>query len=124
MALRKAQNSITIIFLALMVLNIIGGLSLYDSEASIIIIYLKAYGIPLSIILAFYFSQKRSELKTVPKFRFILLLFLIFLWNGSILAFSISSIDDMGILASELARFPEYGNILIAGGIVWLFNGN
>ena len=123
MRLKKAQNVITIIFLSLMSFNMIAGLSLYN-KTDILLTYLKIYGVHLSIILTFYFSQTKIDVKVVAQFKLILILFLLIIWNLIIFATSISAADELTSFNAELDNYSEYTNILIAGGIVYFFNGN
>ncbi len=122
MLLKKAQNIASVVFIFLMLLNILGGISISNSS-DIFLIYFKIYGIHLSIILTFYFSQKSLESMVVPKFSLILLIFLFISWNGMIMWITYNSSNSVALLEENLSEFPGYASFLIAGGIVWLFNG-
>lgn len=122
MNLHKAQNWVTISFIGLMIINVIGGISLFGA-ADVFSIYLSIYGVHLSIILAYYFVQEPTVQKVVPKFRFILLLSLLVIWNGIILGITIFSVESIEDLDENLGQFPDYADFLVAGGIVWMFNG-
>ncbi len=122
MKLSKAQNIIAVVFLVLMVFNAIGGMTLHN-VVDTYSIFLSIYGVHLSIILTYYFVQEPIENKTVPKIRFILLLLLLLIWNGIIAGLTVSSYETVADLQANLDEFPHYADFLIAGGIVWLFNG-
>lgn len=123
MKLDKAQNITTSVFIILMIINILAGLSLFEST-DVFFVYIKIYGVHLAIILTYYFVQDPVKAKTVPPFKLMLLITLILLWNGLIMFVTVYSEFDINVLQQKLGEFPNYANILIASGIVWLFNGN
>lgn len=121
MNLAKAQNWTTIIFIVLMVLNILMCYSVFHTS-DVFLIYLQTYGVHLSIILTYYFVQDERASKQVGKFKFILLLVLIFLWNALIMGIMLDSEFKVETLNKKLGEFPQYASFLIAAGIIWLFN--
>jgi len=122
MLLKKAQNTVTFFFILFMLINILGGITV-SSSAEVFLIYFKIYAIHLSVILTFYFSQKSIKSKLVSKFSLGLLLFLLLSWNSMIMWIAYNSGNSVSLLQKNLAEFPSYAGFLIAGGIVWLFNG-
>jgi hypothetical protein len=96
----------------------------YQEEKFAVNKFLELYGVHLSIILAFYFSQGEKEIKKVTnKFTLILLILFIIMWNGILMSITTSSRDNLDVFISQTTDFAVYGNFLVAGGIVWLFNG-
>lgn len=123
MKLKIAQNIVTIIFLVCMLINLSLGYQ-YQEEKFAVNKFLELYGVHLSIILAFYFSQGETEIKKVTnKFTLILLILFIIMWNGILMSITTSSRDNLDVFISQTTDFAVYGNFLVAGGIVWLFNG-
>ncbi len=125
MKLSKAQNITTVFFLVLMFINTLGAISLFDFS-KVVNIYLETFGIHLSIIIAYYFVQTQSASKTivVSKFKLVLLLILITMWNGLIMGVTIQHSSHIESLEHDLSEFTRYADFLIAGGIIWLYNGN
>ena len=105
-----------------MVVNMVGGMTLHNVTDTFPI-YLSIYGVHLSIILTYYFVQDPIADREVPAFRFLLLLMLVLIWNGIILGITVSSAQSVAALEENLGMFPDYADFLIAGGIVWMFNG-
>lgn len=131
LSFNKGRNTVTILFIALMIINIVAAISMVsEGRASVFSVYLKLYGVHLSIILLFYFSGKSIVDHRMPVFVFVLTVLLLVLWNGAIMAVTSFSLLDIDIgsndevveLDASLSSFHDYGNILIAGAIVWLFN--
>lgn len=125
MNLARAQNITTVFFMVLMFINTLGAVSLFDFS-KIVNIFLETFGIHLSIIIAYYFVQKQSANKAimVSKFKLVLLLMLITMWNGLIMGVTIQHSSHLENLEHDLSEFTRYADFLIAGGIIWLYNGN
>jgi hypothetical protein len=79
-----------------------------------------------SIILTFYFVEKRSNAQKiiVEKFKIFLLLFLVLAWNVIMLFVTYSCPDTTENLQDKLMEATKFVDFLIAAGIIWLYNGN
>lgn len=127
MNLSKSQNILTIVFISLMLINILAGVSLFQDEVSeILSIFLGIYGVHFSIIITFYFVEKRSNAQKiiVEKFKIFLLLFLVLAWNVIMLFVTYSCPDTTENLQDKLMEATKFADFLIAAGIIWLYNGN
>ena len=126
MKLSKAQNIITILFLVLMVINIVAGLSLF-TDAGVMLKYLQLYSVHLGIIIAFYFSQGNIQNRKIDSFRLVFLILLLLLWNGGIMGTTVLSYNPASVsyetIFTNIDSWADYANFLVAGGIVFYYNG-
>ena len=125
MTLIKAQHWTTVVFIFLMIINTIAGLSLFNN-VGVFYEYINLYGVHLAVILTFYFAQDKTTVKAlnVMPFKLGLIIALILMWNGLVMGIAIYTAPDFDIFKETIEVFPEYAGFLIAGAIVWLFSGN